>query len=612
MTKIDDMVPKEVSELLHRLERDWSAPLVPQRVITHFEWGGQDLTSIARLLSVDGDNLDITLTVAEQAGAGKTRQSVSLQPFMDLWAQGVNGRTEDGLLFTAANAVPTRTSLDIESDVPERTTRVQASHWVLHNPDAPPTLWVGEIHAPIPEGMGNLTLRSTRKTGQPGAFSRGHFRFKGAKHTYYLIVRRARGPRPASALLAVEKGSGHLDPLEVAEEVDLIGFALGVPFKINHFFGVDEDVRLLGLLAGNFGEAPSRNRPDPLVPITNSERSWAPSFFAKLAQHTAATPVQQRASLRTARWYYLSAFGESAGNAFVAKMFLAVAAAARQRLGGAPLVVESEESWRSWVQAHEAEIAPLAAPEMAKQLLAAVSDAARPRTFHLIAAALRSSGLAVTEVIENALRKGEHAIEGIGEVGPEMYALVAVLRTLLAALVAREIGYEGSISGWEKHDPFYFFLPADSDWWHVAEETDAPTFFADVVTTKGRIDDLWPSFKMPVVPEEGPIAVLARFAEGLAAKTEGKVLATVQPMPTADPATRDYAFVLRAVALPSAQTTLFTMRPGKNGLKVIGWTTEALLKDVAEARRFARTIAKSDEAAARIERLLITAETLRA
>lgn len=142
----------------------------------------------------------------------------------------------------------------------------------------------------------------------------------------------------------------------------------------------------------------------------------------------------------------------------------------------------------------------------------------------------------------------------------------------------------------------------------------AGRFFADIseADAQATIPELWPRFTLEraPVPQQGPIALVAIFADALRSKTGGLVTASLQPRPASpgEPAVFDLS--LRSTVRSSATTVLFSITEAPGGaVKVTrpGQPQRALkLKSQAEVESFLGNIARDDKIRKVIQQLMLS------
>jgi hypothetical protein len=269
-------------------------------------------------------------------------------------------------------------------------------------------------------------------------------------------------------------------------------------------------------------------------------------------------------------------------------------------------LVNSRDAWSEWLARHADDIAKLAAPESEAAFRQALAEAADASSTVLVRRAMKRLGVPVTQEMDDELLARSRSSCN-GAIDPSTDSIrtahhLQVLRVMLVALLAKHVGYDGDIVGWQG----------------VAEKS---ARLAAAKRYQARVPD-WPSepadelplFSRPGVPTHGLIAGIASFAQALTDKTGGDVLVLLHPVPRRG---QERAYELKAFLPkdPGTRIVLFTVLSGDeegDSVVVRGWTADDIvISDNGELQEFLRSFARSREMRDHIERLMILADELR-
>lgn len=592
-------LPEEFATVIHRLAAWWSAPPPPPRIPRTLVWGGRDLGSVGHRLHVEGNELRLELVSQRPAeGAAFARR-----PFEELWKQPLEGTTEDGWTFTAKQAYVTSWTASGRGREREQLVSVCGRDWTLVGEAGRSQFWVGEISGEPRVYLGNLILSAGRS-----AFSRGHYLFAGPDCDYALV---AQGREKDRWLLVVhERSAGVLTHEILRRDMIAISFALGSALGLGHVWSVDADLRLRAVLGGDIASRTRKGMTEEApVPSTNDLNALPAVMFEKFASYLAARTNEENAQPVLACWYYLESLAEASAEGALIKIALAAVVMARHVLKNDVALVVDRPGFLAWLAASEDTVAALEHPERAAMLRAQLVGGWEASASSAIRIALASAGVGVPREIADALTAAEQALSGQPGADMQFYKNFARLRSVLAALVARAVGYTGRIAGWERAGEYSFFEPAPADWWPADETVSATAYRAAAPEPTPDVASLWPSVDLPSVPSSGLIGLLARHAAGLASRSDGRVYADLEPLPLDSPgAKRRYELALRPAKRPTTKITLFIVRPAEDdAISIDGWDESVTLRTPADVEVFLNKLRDAPGTAAALERLLLAA-----
>jgi hypothetical protein len=427
--------------------------LAPPR---RFLWAGRDFSpTVQRVVVGQGQRLEIE--------TDRFDYSFYRAESSSLRNKALEGELADGSRFSAELAY-----LDID--------RAVARYWTLTHPERAPLLWVAALDGLRSlKAAGNLAVIYEEGDGDSQTTHRSieHHRFLGA-YAYYLVC-------CADAwFLIVDCGErGPPNREDVYPDMLAMQFVLGRAFFFDALYGLGPDGEVVGAAGGrhgrNHGDEPKEQPPVPLDVLSDH---WASYFFEAISRTYRERP---KLRLYIALSHYLDALASAHVENRYLVLHVALEAFSYWLLGGndrpeAPLVDKSR--WRAWLKARADEITALAAPGLGTALLNRIrSIPKRAASSRVVEDAFTSVGLTLTdemvaELDEDGRGRIVHAAimfeESMADVDRYLRR-IALVRTMLVALVARVVGYDGRILGWERSPGRPYDAP-DPTWWPVGEQ----------------------------------------------------------------------------------------------------------------------------------------------
>ncbi|WP_437479136.1 hypothetical protein WME75_32550 [Sorangium sp. So ce1014] len=558
-------IPGPMSAAFHRLSRGFLPGSVLQRELIELRAVGSERSLIPRRLRVEGDMLLVT---AEVDSPDVSLRGTVLE---DLRGLHLEGTCEDGTRFSARVAA----MLSLEW----RTARIvravlSCDDWTIDRPAARPMLWQGITDAELHSGRGNLRL-----TTAEGHVSEDDHCLRGQLYTYYLI-RQQRDRRDVRWLLAVDpRGATELDRDVFRRDLRSIAFCFGRPFRVGVLHGLREDGGPAGLVKIGAEEHLSGRR-RALSPVPQrqgaAEASWPVALFEAISSYI-ARPGAREAALAEALASFVEALHETSADGAALKLLRGALAAAKLVLDGKAVRAADRKRWKSCVQ-HDDMIKAQGRAALSNELLDALRRTERARASALISAAFSAVGLTLLREMDEAILSAASSVLGEDDVARPDERCTAILGSVLVALVAKAVGYEGPICGWERSPSEDSCDPAGA-WWRVRTSAGdlVGRFSADAPGHTGPRDvrALWPHVSESMVPIEGPIATIASFAEGLEARTDGLVIASVKPLGHVPGEPAAFDFVLAPVGKPRSEVRLLAIREiGKGEIRITDWDSE--------------------------------------
>jgi hypothetical protein len=601
----DNDVPEPVADLLNRIAVEWVAPRFADRNISTLSWLGGDLSTQARRVQVRQQFLEITCSLPRMTVAEARAQFHDDVPFAR--RQGpLAGTTEDGLSFSASNAMATGSTQTIAGTEVEKRYFIRAFEWRVWNEKRPARLWVAPVDVNGPQ-LGNLLLSSARGS------SWGNVRLTGASYTYYLLNL---GSTKSRTLLALDVGGARCpEPSVLRRELTYLSFAFGSSVSVETLMGVDDSGRFAGAVGGSFVAKSPSVWWDSVVPMFDHPFTWFAPLFRKLCEfHASQRDDEELAELVLAIWYLLSSYREYAPDLRRTQVFVGLTCAARfiERSGS---VLADPVRWEKWLSEHQDAFKDIAVGTE-NVFLEQLKRAVTADNLTIINAALTRVGLKLPASIQNELQAASTSLTGHPlVVSADQLDESAVLRSLLVALVASAVGYRGAIAGWHRVGDYFYWDRADESWWPVSREDEAEAelrYVAKSAFAPASIKDLWPRFSILTVPNTGPLGSLVSFATALALKTDGKVAAKVVAVPReTEESPQLFDFVLYAIERPGTRSVLFSAyEKDAQTLVVLDWDEERdiVVEANDQLELLLASIASSPETRLRIERLALAAD----
>ncbi|WP_437659773.1 hypothetical protein [Sorangium sp. So ce1182] len=558
-------LPGPLAAALHRLSRGFVPSSVLQRELIELRVVGSERSLVPRLLRVEGD---VLLVTCEVDSPDLSLRGTALE---DLSCLHLEGACEDGARFSGR--VASRVSLDW------RTARVvravlSCDDWTIGRPVPTPMLWEGITDAELPAGRGNLRL-----TTAEGHVSEDDYCLRGQLYTYYLI-RHQRERREVRWLLAVDpRGATELERDVFRRDLRIIAFCFGRPLRVGVLHGRHEGGGPAGLVKiGAEEHLSERRRALSPVPQRQSaaEASWPVALFEAISSYI-ARPDAREGALTAAIAGFVEARHETSDDGAALKLLRGALAAVKLVLDGKAIRRADGKRWKTCVQ-HEGMSKAQGRPALSNELLDALRHTEQARASALIRAAFSAVGLTLQPEMDRAITSAASSVFGEDDVARPDGRCTAILGSVLVALVAKAVGYDGPICGWETSPSEDSCVPA-GEWWPVGRSAGdrVGRFSADAPGTRGPRDvrALWPQVSESKVPIEGPIATIASFAEGLEARTDGLVIASVKPLDHIPGEPAAFDFVLAPVGKPRSEVRLLKIHEtGKGEIRITGWDGE--------------------------------------
>lgn len=451
-------VSPRIAPLLVALARDWiPTPLVLGRVQT-LQRSNQDLSALGPVAELRGDMLIVTLCGEAFLAAFHTLLPINRVGDLHGSCAGDQKFTTDSL---------SRLTASDESLV------MEAARWQIVN-GTPPPIWIGRIDGTLGvDGGGNLSVER-RASGDLKFGSAGHFRFSGS-YTYYLIRSGSRGD--GSWNLVVDTGAGAPDSELLGADFLLLQFVFGRQFRIATFHGVDEQRHTVAAISGVGSRKTPHSHSFPPVPLERNNTQWIDACWSALLFNRVAAAWSTKSDWRPPFYMALTSCLDATTfhvDSDYLRLHVGLEAFAYWVLRavgqGERTVVRNKPEWKKWVKQNEAAIRDLANPGFEDMLYNGVIGAYRHPSGRVVMSAFLTYG--VTLLPEMTAELGERGtIVHQGFMSPDGYDAprelrrIALVRSMLVALLSKAADYGGPINGWEIGGMGRPLEP--TDWWTV-------------------------------------------------------------------------------------------------------------------------------------------------
>lgn len=350
---------------------------------------------------------------------------------------------------------------------------LHAHHWIWET-SGTPVLWVGSLPA-LDLDAGNCALRSNEPGGT--RVTRACLRVQG-HYTWTILTG---SPNESVVLVSGSAQSrGALDRGILSRELTALAFALGQPLELRYLQGLDRELNVVAAMGTHLGGHPLRGSRSP-VPVQIGDRAaLVAQFFQRITTHMTLQETQETKGFRAALGGYLDGVSCHLDLGYLAAQ-VALEAFSCEIVGedARKPVVQNSKAWTAWVKAHEREILGYAAlgdseqpdQEAAKVLLSRVHGAKNPSTSSLVKKALSRQGLAVPKSVLKEVEGRNTAAHEFWMSSPSKRDVQVDVRrlhtilTLLTALVARTVGYDGPIADHVRDSSGQPLVPG---WWPIS------------------------------------------------------------------------------------------------------------------------------------------------
>lgn len=478
-------IPRDVAQLIHKLERGWSPRVVLSRTGV-FSWNDQPVPSAHAEITWEGSSARVEVTCSSDDAEGVLRHQEALVPGR-VYRNTLRTEHASGWRLEAKGAVvETIFPRSRRSDAWWSRFTVRVLGWRATRGQDMPSLWLAPLEKPLRVRLGNLVvvgipmnLISGYSQYQPG-WGWGHWRLQGA-YTYSLV---SLGERPERRqFLIIEPPAGvELDVEVWHRDMMALEFVWGEPLQCPVAYGL-RGAEVVACMSTGRDKAPPGARTPAIWDHLEDFEYWIEPFFSKLSRalRAEATPkliLPVTAALSRHRFV----------DETVRELCAALTSFATWTLRGArdDATLVRTEAWSAWLARHDEEIHALAEPMAALELLENLRAAARRTPRQRLDRALRRLGIEVPRDTLDEIALYDERLRGLGALTEELarsdheherqWRLVETLRTVLVAMVAATVGYHGVIRGIGPDE-------GPPSWWHVDPEEEKALYRYHVAVT---------------------------------------------------------------------------------------------------------------------------------
>lgn len=352
---------------------------------------------------------------------------------------------------------------------------IEATEWLVGS-GSQPALWISRLENPLDINYGGNLVIERHVVSRPYFGRAQHFRFDGV-YVYYLV--QTGGRKAPTWHLAIDTTGRALNQDVLEREFLILQFVLGRQLRVVELLGVSQDLETIASRSGAGSRVNLVSSWTPPVPINRNndayvDEAWAAVLFERLAA-ACRDRTEVCRPLVMACDAYLDAMSQGLdANYLRLHVGLEGFASTIARTASATprALVKDKAAWADWVHTHSGAIRSLANAGFEDLLLGKVMHSADAASSQSVPDALKLHGLALTRELQEELRKRNVVVhQGVMTVGnhdaDRDLRRIAIVRTLLVALMAKVAGYGGAINGWETGKAGYAVEPAQ--WWHVDE-----------------------------------------------------------------------------------------------------------------------------------------------
>lgn len=460
-------VPENVRSLLCAIAYGWSPTAMELARVESLRYGGLELSDLAPAVELRANHLMVTLSGYD------VHRRVPCE---------IDGKIEGTLLSEARFCAETilhfgRTGGFSEAAGIHNSVTIEAAEWTVVQGDMP-SIWVGRVEGDINvRHSGNLIVERVR-SGEIRFGSSRHLCLIGA-YRYYLVQSGSRSD--VVWHMVIDTGEVGLPDPE-AQHLDFLTlqFVLGRQLRMPTLHGLSQDRRTVASTVGCSTRSCLEPNAFPPVPIERNndqwiDESWAAVFFERISATSRERP-EVRETLGMALEMYLDSMRSHLDGDYM-RLQIGLEAFAYWLLQHQPqderIDVKDKKAWKAWVKANEDAIRHHAVEGREDALYQKVIAAYRLSSGKVVPGAFLTNGLALTPAMVAEL-KGRDTVVHQGLISPRGYEVerdvrrIALVRTMLVALIAKAAGYGGAINGWDLGPKGYPLEP--KGWWDVTED----------------------------------------------------------------------------------------------------------------------------------------------
>ena len=447
-----ELVPSNIAQALVGLLRDGPFATFSPTPVKDFFWNEEDYGRFARIAETVDKSLRISCKATFEEVIGLIRD--------DLRNKQCRGVLVDGSTFTA------KMSHGQESN---NTFFFECDHWLVKHTDSDPCTWIARIEGKHGLSVGNLSvnLYMPNEDGDPAlqCAQRG-FRLRG-HHTYYIVSHQEHD------YLVIDTGGEPLDIKHLSFDFMTLEFVAGTRLGLGFMQGLNVEGKVVAHAGGSYGHRRRNGEHETSRPAIGRpqlvESGWAIAFFDATC---AAHEQHSEYDLDSALGFYLNSIGDVVDGECI-KLHIALEGLALRMVGKAKVYrTQDHKSWLRWCDDNADAIKNLSLKGKETSLFDAVRRADAIGASSVVEVAftqldIKLPPLVLVELETRNKLVHEGRLPRNVPFDVDRFVLHAdAPRTLLLALIAKAVGYDGPIRGYDKHDSGW---PSVPDWWHMGD-----------------------------------------------------------------------------------------------------------------------------------------------
>jgi hypothetical protein len=451
------IIPVQIAKFLYSFVHHWKLPPLTLGSVRKFIWNNTEFSDL--VTNIEIDNGDLLLTIDNPSA--ELFDSVVGHKKSEYAGKSLSGETENVEKIGIDQVFMRK----MASDSTGRYTILDGKYWNISiRQDA--ALWVCQLMGKISIGYGNLTI-ATAET-----FSTGHLALEGA-YSYYLICKRDTSENSEWYLVINTKSAQPPDREILGTDFQILQFVLGVQLRADVIYGITCNGEVAALMDGRQGaEAPAARSEKP-VPIDSIE-NWQSVLFRLVSAACRSNP---KIPYYIPLTFYTEALADRYLDIRYLKLQVAIEAFCLSLLQATETsteIVTDKKAWKNWVKENQARIESFAKPGFSGSLYNKVISVYRLASGRVVPNALERLNLKLTADLEEELEGRDPVVHTAvmsppnARDGERDLRRVAMVRTILVAIIAKSVNYTGAITGWTV-DEGRRLQRADSDWWTIDE-----------------------------------------------------------------------------------------------------------------------------------------------
>ena len=281
---------------------------------------------------------------------------------------------------------------------------------------------------------------------------------------------------PDRWFLIVDSGQTRPVRKDIFNDLLALQFVLGTAFYFDVLEGLSDGRQCVARVGGRCGrDHRHRPRTEDVVPTHFVQEHWPAAFFEAISR-----AYRERPNLRLhiALSFYLDGLASFHVEGRYLLQHVGLEAFAhwllKEQEGADEPALVDKPKWKAWLKENKDTIRGLAVPGSEETLYSKVTSIpARRASSMVVEAAFQRFALAVVPEMADELENGRNVVvhtavmfEERREDVNDYLMRIAIVRTMLTALLAKVVGYQGAILGWgrEYRRPY---SEADTSWWTV-------------------------------------------------------------------------------------------------------------------------------------------------